>query len=319
MKVDATLIVAILAAAAVFTFAQAAIGLLSVAKAKRVMNTRLRAADRTTSLAELVVELRKQRGLGADGKQKGRFRWLSELITRSGLVYNPRRWALVVACLAVGLGLAVTMLAKSPLLGGLAGLVGATLLPIGFLQFKAGRRAKLLAEQLPQALQIMVRSLEAGHPVPTSIALVGREMPDPIGSEFGLAADEIAFGASLATAVERVAQRCRHPDVDLFASVIRLQERSGGNLTGLLKMIAHTIRERLKMRLKIKALSSEGKASAMILIAAPFATGAILQVMSPKFYGEVIGHPMVPIVLGCLAVWMTIGALVMKRMINLKI
>jgi tight adherence protein B len=319
MQVDVTLLVGILVAAAVFTFAQAAVGLFSVAKAKRVMNSRLKAADRTSSLAELVVELRKQRGLTADGQRRKGWQWLADLITRSGLPYEPRRWGLIVACLAAGLGVAGAMLTQNPLFGLAGALVGGVLLPVGYLQFMAARRARLLAEQLPQALQIMVRSLEAGHPVPTAIALVGREMPDPIGSEFGLAADEISFGATLAQAVERIAERCRHADVDLFASVIRLQERSGGNLTGLLKMIARTIRERLKMRLKIKALSSEGKASAMILIGAPFATGAILQVMSPDFYGEVIGEPVVHMVLAGLGVWMTIGALVMRRMINLKI
>ena len=121
-----------------------------------------------------------------------------------------------------------------------------------------------------EALEVIVRSLEAGHPVPTAITLVGREMPDPIGSEFGMAADEIAYGATLEQAVERMAERCQHPDVDLFAATVRLQERSGGNLTGLLKLNAATVRERHKMRLKIKAASSEGRASAMILTAAPF-------------------------------------------------
>jgi tight adherence protein B len=210
-------------------------------------------------------------------------------------------------------------LTKSFLIAPLGLVVGGVLVPIGFLQFKAGQRSKKLAEQLPHALQIIVRSLEAGHPVPTAISLVGREMPDPIGSEFGMAADEIAYGATLAQAVARIADRCRHADVDLFASIIRLQERSGGNLTGLLKMVANTIRERLKMRMKIQALSGEGKASAMILIAAPFMTVGALHLLSPNFYGEVIHLAVVKMVLAALGVWMLIGALVMKKMINMKI
>jgi tight adherence protein B len=149
-------------------------------------------------------------------------------------------------------------------------------LPILWLKFKAGARAKAVGLQLPNALEIIVRSLEAGHPVPTAVGLVGREMPDPLGSEFGMAGDEIAYGATLEQAVGRVADRCRHPDVDLFAATIRLQERSGGNLTGLLKMNAKAVRERHKMRLKIKAASGEGRASAIILTSAPFA---------------VLGHP----------------------------
>jgi len=95
-------------------------------------------------------------------------------------------------------------------------------------------------------------------------------MADPIGSEFGMAADEIAYGAPLAVAVANIAARCRHADVDLFAATVRLQDRSGGNLTGLLKMNAHAVRERQKLRMKIQAASSEGRASALILTAAPF-------------------------------------------------
>jgi tight adherence protein B len=316
---DASIILAILVAAAVFTGAQAVWGMARVAKAKQTVNNRLKAADRVGSLADLVIELRKQRGLTADGKRRVGWKWLGELVTRSGLVFEPRKWVLVVLVVGMGSFTAGLLLAHNILIAAVIGPVGAIVGPIGFLQFKAAQRAKKLAEQLPQALQIIVRSLEAGHPVPTAISLVGREMPDPIGSEFGMAADEIAYGATLSQAVARIADRCRHGDVDLFASVIRMQERSGGNLIGLLKMIAHTIRERLKMRMKIKALSSEGKASAMILIAAPFATAGILQVLSPDFYGEIIGEPIVPIVLSLLGAWMLIGALVMRKMINMKI
>jgi tight adherence protein B len=319
MQPDASLIVAVLLAAATFTAAQAIWGMVRVAKVKRTVNNRLKAADRVGSLAELVIELRKQRGLNADGGRRLGWRWVAELVTRSGLVFEPRRWILTILCSAVLCGALLMTLLHSAVFGVVGLVVGGVLLPIGYLRFKAGRRAKMLAEQLPHALQIIVRSLEAGHPVPTAIGLVGREMPDPIGSEFGLAADEIAYGATLAQAVERIADRCRHADVDLFASIIRLQERSGGNLTGLLKMVSRTIRERLKMRMKIKALSSEGKASAMILIAAPFATGGILQLLSPDFYGEVWDDPMVKIVLAVLAVWMLMGALVMRKMIDMKV
>jgi tight adherence protein B len=155
--------------------------------------------------------------------------------------------------------------------------------------------------------------------VPTAIALVGREMPDPIGSEFGMAADEIAYGATLELAVANIASRCRHPDFDLFSATIRLQERSGGNLTGLLKMNAHTIRERQKMRLKIHAASSEGRASAMILTAAPITAFLFLQVIRPGFYGDVIHERPVQIGLGALTTWMVIGNLVMRRMIDMRI
>lgn len=309
--------VLVLIFAAVFAAAQAASQLVRVGVAKRTVNKRLALAERTGSLGELVLELRKQRGLKEDGQ--GRAGYLADLVLRSGLTYEPRKWILYVAVLAVigaGAGFALT---HKPLMALPAGLIAAVVVPLIYLNMLAGRRAKLLGQQLPRALEIVVRSLEAGHPVPTAVALVGRELPDPIGSEFGMAADEIAYGSTLEQAVGNIAARCKHPDFDLFAATIRLQERSGGNLVGLLKMNAHTIRERQKMRLKIHAASAEGRASAMILTAAPIGCFLFLQIARPTFYGEVIHVPFIQIGLGGLATWMAIGNLVMRRMINMKI
>lgn len=309
----------ILVFAAVFSAAQALIGLVRVVDVKRKVNRRLVVAERVGGISELVVELRKQRGLTATGERGAQWRWLSDLILRSGVPYDPKVWAAAAAGAAIA-GAILGLLLTHKFLGAAAGAVvlGAGG-PFGFLKFMAGRRTKQLSLQLPQALDIVVRSLEAGHPVPTAVALVGREMPDPIGSEFGLAGDEIAYGATLEQAVARMSERCQHPDVDLFAATVRLQERAGGNLTGLLKLNAQTVRERHKMRLKIKAASSEGRASAMILTAAPIAAAAFIQITSPHFYGEVIHERFIQVGLAGLGVWMLIGNMVIRKMINMRI
>jgi tight adherence protein B len=134
-----------------------------------------------------------------------------------------------------------------------------------------------------------------------------------------MASDEIAYGATLEQAVARIADRCRHPDVDLFAASIRLQEKAGGNLTGLLKMLAHTIRERNKMRLKIRAASSEGRMSAYILTGAPIVCFIFINVSQPHYYGDLLHTRFIQIGLGCLLALLTAGNLVMKRMINMRI
>ena len=318
-NVDPSVAFYVLIFAAVFTAGQAAYGLFNVGAAKRTVNRRLATVERTNGLGELVLELRKQRGLSADGKSIFSWAWFSDLVMRSGVPYEPRRWALVVTGMALTVAIAGWILLKSPALGLVTGIASAIIVPIGYLNFKAGGRAKQLGQQLPNALEVIVRSLEAGHPVPTAVALVGRELPDPIGSEFGMAADEIAYGATLEQAVGRIADRCRQMDIDLFAATIRLQERAGGNLTGLLKMLAHTVRERQKMRLKIKAASSEGRASAIILTAAPICVFILLQVASPHFYGDVISERPVQIGLAGLGGWMFIGNLVMRKMIDMRI
>jgi tight adherence protein B len=319
MKFDGTLIFLILLFAAVFSAGQAAVGLLTTAREKRKMNLRLKVAEKVEGIGALVLELRKQRGLNAAGGKADRLRWLSDLIVASGLPYDPKRWTLYAVSAGVIGGLAIAILLRTPLAFPVAAVIIGIGGPIVYLKIMASKRANALGRQLPQALEIIVRSLEAGHPVPTAISLVGREMLDPIGSEFGMAADEIAYGATLPEAVERIAERCQHADVDLFAATVRLQERTGGNLTGLLKLNAETVRERHKMRLKIKAASSEGRASALILTAAPFVAMGIIMISSPHFYGDVIHEPVVRWGLAGLGVWMFIGNLVMRRMIDMRI
>jgi len=316
---DPRIIFLILTFAAVFTAGQAVWGLVRVAGAKRQVNRRLKVAEGAGSLADLVLELRKQRGLDEHGNSRILVRWFSNLVVRSGVAYQPRRWFILCAVLALSAYMLVFMWTHSPLIGLAVTPMVSIVLPLMYLNFKAGARAKAIGAQLPNALEIIVRSLEAGHPVPTAVALVGREMPDPLGSEFGMAGDEIAYGATLEQAVGRIADRCRHPDVDLFAATIRLQEKSGGNLTGLLKMNAKAVRERTKMRMKIKAASSEGRASAMILTGAPFGVLGILTVSAPHFYGDVIHEQFVQIGLTGFGIWMFIGNMVMRRMIDMRI
>ena len=319
MTVNPNLIFLILVFAAVFTAGQAVIGLVSVATQKRKVNKRLKVAERVEGVSALVMELRKQRGLNAAGEKGERLKWLSNLIVASGVPYQPKKWAgyVIVAAALGGMGAAV--LTKNPLMF----LLGAPVVglggPIFFLKYKVGARAKQLGFQLPQALEIIVRSLEAGHPVPTAINLVGREMADPVGSEFGMVSDEIAYGSTMEQAIERMAERCQHPDVDLFAATVRLQEKSGGNLTGLLKLNAATVRERHKMRLKIKAASSEGRASAMILTSAPFIAVGFIVVSSPRFYGDVIDEPIVKYGLAGMGFWIFLGNLIMRRMIDMRL
>ena len=309
----------ILIFAAAATVFQAGMSLFKVGSVKRQVNRRLAVAQTTRSLPDLVLELRKQRGLTEKGEKRKGWVWFNDLALQSGVPYQPQRWMFAAVGAGIVGGIAVFMFTHSILFAlpviPVAGVGG----PIFYLKFMAKRRAKLLGVQLPNALEVIVRSLEAGHPVPTAVDLVGKEMVDPIGSEFGMAADEIAFGSTLEQAIGRMAERCRHPDIDLFAATVRLQEKTGGNLVGLLKMNASTVRERFRMRMKIQAASSEGRASAMILTAAPFCAAGILMLSSPEYYGGVIHERPVQIGLGLIGGWMAIGNVIMRRMIDMRI
>jgi tight adherence protein B len=319
VEIDAKFIVMIMIGAAVFAAVQGLTGILSVATQKRQMNRRLKVGEKIEGISALVVELRKQRGLTANGRRSEHLRWLSNMIVMSGLPYDQRKWLTYVGASAVIFAAGAAFVAKSPLAAVGGAVLGGVVLPLGVLKWKANKRNAALGQQLPQALDIIVRSLEAGHPVPAAVTLVGREMSDPIGTEFGMAADEIAYGATLEQAVERMSERCQHPDVDLFAATVRLQEKTGGNLTGLLKLNANTVRDRHKMRLKIKAASSEGRASAMILTAAPFVAVGMIMIMAPNFYGEVINEPVVKYGLAFIGFWIFLGNMIMRRMIDMRL
>ena len=181
------------------------------------------------------------------------------------------------------------------------------------------RRQKKFSVQFPDALDIIVRSLRAGHPVPIAIAMVGREMPDPIGSEFGMVSDEITYGADLETAMRNLYGRIGSDDLPLFVTAVAIQGSTGGNLGEILENLSSVIRQRFKMRRKIRALAAEGRASAMILSALPIGMFIVIQIIAPEFYASVWHEQLTKIMLFSAAGWMSIGNLIMFKMVNFKI
>ncbi len=302
-----------------FMLVQSASSLFGQAQMNKQLNRRLKAREQAGSVHQLIIDLRSERALNADGDMSLSIRWFNQLITRSGVKFEPWKWASMSALCAFLIGSIVIYFVGYWVAGAGTGLVLFVAVPVFVLSYAGKKRSQKLASQLPDGLNIIVRSLEAGHPVPTAIALVGQEMPDPIGSEFGMMADEISYGASLKDAVRRMADRTYDPDVDLLAATIRLQAQTGGNLSELLKLNGSAIRERQMLRLKIKAASAEGRISALILTAAPFIVGAAVTFLNPNFYGDLIHRPLVQYWLAGFGVWLFIGNFMMRKMIAIKI
>jgi tight adherence protein B len=205
--------------------------------------------------------------------------------------------------------------AEAALVSPIAGLV----MPYLTLRVLRGRRRKKFGAQFPDAIDIIVRSLRAGHPVPIAVSMVAREMPDPIGSEFGIVSDEITYGADLETAMRNLFFRLGQEDLPLFVTAVAIQGSTGGNLGEILENLSAVIRQRFKMRRKIKALAAEGRASALILSALPIGMFLVVQVISPDFYGSVWKYDLTKTILGIAAAWMAFGNLFMYRMVNFKI
>lgn len=313
------LVVSVMGVAALVLMGQAAWGVFHEAKADTAINRRLKAQKKTGGSTDaLMVTLRKQRGLTEDGEFALPVVWFNQLVTRSGVTFRPLQWGALALVAGVTVAAIVILRLGAPLMGLLAGVGVFALGPIVVLKVLGGQRMAKLSKQLPDALQIVTRSLEAGHPVPTAVSLVAREMPDPIGTEFGMAADEVAYGFSLSQAIQRMAMRAGDPDIELFAATVRLQEKTGGNLRELLQSNSETIRDRQTLRLKVRAASSEGRASAMILTAAPFIVVTGVHLMKPDFYGTVMHEKSFQYIVAGFGVWLVIGNLIMRQMINFK-
>src|SRR5437588_223772 len=187
------------------------------------------------------------------------------------------------------------------------------------LRFLRKRRQKAFGAQFPDALDMSVRSLRAGHPVPVAISMVAREMRDPIGTEFGIVADEITYGADLESGLRSLYFRVGQDDLPLFVTAVAIQGSTGGNLGEILENLSGVIRQRFKMRRKIRALAAEGRASAIILSSLPIAMFLIIQIVAPDFYAGVWDEDITKTALALAGTWMGIGNFIMFRLVNFKI
>jgi tight adherence protein B len=171
---------------------------------------------------------------------------------------------------------------------------------------------------LPDALDVIVRGLRAGHPFRVALALVAREMPDPVGSEFGIIADEIMFGLEQSVAVDNLAPRVGHSDLAFFSTAVNIQQQTGGNLAEILSRLSKMLRSRSKLRLKIRALSSEGRLSAIALSLTPFILFVIITLLSPDYFFSIKDHPIIVPAMMLGAFMLVVGNVLLYRMVNFK-
>ena len=283
------------------------------------INRRLQVMDKKPYRESVLVQLRRERGLTSSGDYRLPLVNFNQLVLQSGLNIGLNRLILVVTLAMVG-AFAATMVFEGRLLHAAgAALFCGLVLPFMVLKFLRSRRQKKFAAQFPDAIDIIVRSLRAGHPVPIAINMVARELPDPIGSEFGTVTDEITYGADLETAMRNLYFRVGTDDLPLFVTAVAIQGSTGGNLGEILQNLSGVIRLRFKMRRKIRALAAEGRASALILSSLPIAIFAAINFLVPTFYASVWGEDLTKICLVLAGCWMGVGNLIMYRMVNFRI
>ncbi|KQQ56549.1 MULTISPECIES: type II secretion system F family protein [Rhizobium/Agrobacterium group] len=240
-------------------------------------------------------------------------------LVQAGLSISVRKFYLM----SGGLGLVVFLVAllyEAPLLLALGGgFVGALGLPRWVLSFLVKRRQNRFLEEFPNALDVMYRSIKSGLPLNDSVRLIASDGQEPVKSEFQRVVEAQQVGMSIPEGINRMMLTMPLSEVNFFGTVITIQAQAGGNLSEALANLSKVLRERRKMKAKVSALSMEAKASAVIIGALPFIVAMLVYFTSPDYimvlFTDTRGH----LILGVSALWMSIGILVMRQMINFDI
>ncbi|WP_372835286.1 type II secretion system F family protein [Puniceibacterium confluentis] len=240
------------------------------------------------------------------------------LCARAGVQMSGNAFLVLCAVATIGLG-GIAGLAFGPLFGVALGPGLGLLAPVAVLRARHARRVATFAQQLPDALDLMMRGLRVGHPISATISNVGRTMADPIGAEFRTMATQISHGDYLADAFQDLAQRMQQEDMDYLAVSISIQHGTGGNLADMLSTLSRVIRQRIMLRRRVKALSSEGRISAMLLSSLPVIIYGATSILAPDYYGAVQDHPMfMPI--GFVIVGLVLANfLVLRHLVNFQV
>ncbi len=287
---------------------------------KKRINRRMAIGDSNEKISQknILVQLRKERGLDENGMLVMPMKSLNKLILQSGLTLGLKKLGLYYALYLVVMTVGIFFYWKSLTVSVIAFPIYSILLPYFWLKRKANKKTAEFGAQLADAIDLITRSLKAGHPVPVAISMVAREMPDPIGTEFGLVVDEVTYGSDLVTALNNLYERVDLPDLPLLISSISIQSTTGGNLREILEGLSLVVRDRFKMKRKIRAISAEGRMSAMFLSAMPVMLFFALQFIVPGYYTEIWGETITWYLLGGLGFWMTLGNLIILKMVSFK-
>jgi tight adherence protein B len=187
-----------------------------------------------------------------------------------------------------------------------------------FFKIVRQRRIGRFAELLPDSIDVIVRGLRAGYPLPAAIDLVAQEMPEPVGTEFRLTSDEISFGQDIRAAIDNLYRRVGQDDLLFLIMAVNVQSQTGGNLAEILTGLSRLLRNRAKVKMKVRALSADGRMSAVVLSLIPFFLFGLISLISPSYFGEVRDHPLVIPAVIYAVISLMLGNIVMYRMVNFK-
>ncbi|MCW6511946.1 type II secretion system F family protein [Lichenifustis flavocetrariae] len=245
-------------------------------------------------------------------------RHANQLIVQSG---TQLAWS-TIALMGLGLTLVMSLLLPVPASGALRALL-ATAVAIslieGWLRIKRARRIARFGEQLPDVIDVIVRSLRAGHPLAVALNLVARETPHPAGHEFALVVDEVNYGRSLSEALEHLSDRVGYPELRFFVASTAIAHQTGGNLGEILSRLSRMLRDRFRLGRRVRALSAEGRFSGYALSVLPVALFGIINLVSASYYADFWNSAAARPLLAISIALLLVGNLVIYRLVNFKV
>lgn len=284
------------------------------------ISRRLTLLEKNGNREQVLEQLRKEMSQHINARGIPLYAILATKAQKANIAFSPKALIGIMAVLTVFSFLALTIGTEAtPAIRG----VIAVGMGVGGVYFwvngKAKKRMALLEEQLPDAVELMVRSLRVGHPFSAAIGIVAKEVPDPLGTEFGMIADEAAYGRDVAESLKAFAERMDSQDLRFLAVAVTIQQTAGGNLAEILEGLAKVIRARFKLFRRVKAITAEAKWSGMFLSAFPIGALIMINVVKPDYYDDVKDTP--AFIPACLvvAVFLIINVIYMKIMVNIKV
>jgi len=284
------------------------------------VNRRLTLLEKGGQREQVLEQLRKEASQHLRAKGIPLYSILASKAQKANIAFSPKALIGVMGLLAVVafLGLTIGTTAILPVRLAIAIVMG-----VGAVFFwvnkKAKKRLDMIEEQLPDAVELMVRSLRVGHPFSSAIQIVAKEVADPLGTEFGMIADEAAYGRDVSESLKDLAERVDMQDLRFLAVAVTIQSQSGGNLAEILDGLAKVIRARFRLFRRVRAITAEAKWSGMFLSGFPLAVLVVIQLLKPDYFDTVKDTPaFIPAAL-VVFTFLAINVVFMKIMVNIKV
>ncbi|OYU17218.1 MAG: pilus assembly protein TadB [Rhodobacteraceae bacterium PARR1] len=284
------------------------------------VSRRLALLEKNQNREEVLEQLRKEMTQHMNVRGIPLYSMLAKKAQHANIAFSPQALVGVMALvsvvaflgLTIGTGAALSIRAALSVAMGIGGVYV-------WINHKAKKRMSLLEEQLPDAVELMVRSLRVGHPFASAIGIVSKEVPDPLGTEFGVIADEAAYGRDVSESLKAFAERMDNQDLRFLAVAVTIQQQSGGNLAEILAGLAKVIRARFKLFRRVKAITAEAKWSGMFLSAFPVGAGLMIMMIKPDYYDDVMNTEyFVPAAL-IVGVLLVVNVVFMRVLVNIKV